>query len=509
MQTTTSSKQKQMIKQDLQPITIARGDGIGGEIMDATLQILNAAGARIHCDEIQIGERLYQQGVLSGIAPEAWEVMRRNRILLKAPITTPQGGGYKSLNVTMRKALGLYANVRPCKAYTPFVASHFPNMDLVIIRENEEDLYAGIEHQQTSEVIQCLKLVSRPGCERVVRYAFEYAKAYGRRKVTCMTKDNIMKLTDGLFRQVFNEIAQEYPDIQTDHYIIDIGSALIAERPEQFDVIVTLNLYGDIISDIAAQVCGSVGLCGSANIGPDFAMFEAIHGSAPDIAGKDLANPTGLIQAACMMLVHIGQADIAEKIANALLKTLEDGIHTADIYSEAFTRQKVGTRAFTQAVIARLGQRPSQIQPVVLEAQNPLNLPELSPRTTPVEKRLVGMDVFLDWDMPGRNANVLGAELEQLAGPEFQLKMITNRGVKVYPDGFPETYCTDHWRCRFVAAASSIAPGQDGLSSVAPVSHTELLALLARIRNKGFDFIKTENLYEINGKRAYSLGQGE
>lgn len=508
MQPATTRQKEQSATQALQSVTVARGDGIGGEIMDATLQILEAAGARIHCDEIQIGEQVYQQGILSGIAPEAWEVMRRNRVLLKAPITTPQGGGYKSLNVTMRKALGLYANVRPCKAYTPFVSSHFPNMDLVIIRENEEDLYAGIEHQQTAEVIQCLKLVSRPGCERVVRYAFEYARAYGRRKVTCMTKDNIMKLTDGLFRQVFNEIAQEYPDIQTDHYIIDIGSALIAERPEQFDVIVTLNLYGDIISDIAAQVCGSVGLCGSANIGPDFAMFEAIHGSAPDIAGKDLANPTGLIQAACMMLVHIGQADIAEKIANALLKTLEEGIHTADVYSESFTRQKVGTNAFTQAVIARLGQRPAQLQPVVLQAQNTINLPELKP-TAKVEKQLVGVDVFLDWNEPGRNPNVLGAEIEQLAGPEFQLKMITNRGVKVYPDGFPETFCTDHWRCRFVAANSSVAPQQNGLTRVEPVGHHDLLNLLARMRNKGFDFIKTENLYEINGKRAYSLGQGE
>jgi len=267
-------------------ITVAKGDGIGPEIMDATLAILKAAGAQIEIDEIEIGEKVYLSGNTSGIAKESWDIIRRNKVFLKAPITTPQGGGYKSLNVTTRKFLGLYANIRPCLSLHPFIDTKHPNMDLVIIRENEEDLYAGIEHQQTDEVVQCLKLISRPGCEKIVRYAFEYAKQHGRKKVTCMSKDNIMKQTDGLFHEVFNEIGKEYPNIEQDHWIIDIGSALIADRPEQFDVIVTLNLYGDIISDIAAQITGSVGLAGSANIGEECAMFEAIHGSAPMIAGQ-------------------------------------------------------------------------------------------------------------------------------------------------------------------------------------------------------------------------------
>jgi len=239
-------------------ITVAKGDGIGPEIMEATLDIILAAGARIELDEITIGEKMYLAGNLAGIEPESWETIRQNKIFLKAPITTPQGGGYKSLNVSTRKFLGLYSNVRPCMSLHPFVSTKHPEMDMVIVRENEEDLYAGIEHQQTGEVVQCLKLISRPGCEKIVRYAFEYAKQQNRKKVTCFTKDNIMKQTDGLFHQVFDEIAKEYPEIENEHWIVDIGAALVADSPEKFDVIVMPNLYGDIISDVAAQVAGSV-----------------------------------------------------------------------------------------------------------------------------------------------------------------------------------------------------------------------------------------------------------
>ena len=316
-------------------ITVARGDGIGPEIMDATLTILNAAGAALDIEEIEIGEKTYLRGNSAGIEPAAWESLRRTRVFLKAPITTPQGGGFKSLNVTTRKVLGLYANVRPCSAYHPFVKTRHPKMDVVIIRENEEDLYAGIEHRQTDEVYQCLKLISRPGTEKIVRYAFEYAKAYNRKKVTCFTKDNIMKMTDGLFHRVFNEIGEEYPDIEKEHWIVDIGAAKLADSPELFDVIVMPNLYGDILSDVAAQISGSVGIAGSANIGDGFAMFEAIHGSAPRIAGMNKANPSGLLLGAVQMLVYIGQRDVAEKVHNAWLKTLEDGLHTYDIYDPA------------------------------------------------------------------------------------------------------------------------------------------------------------------------------
>src|SRR5881296_3426455 len=344
------------------PITVAHGDGIGPEIMDATLHILKEGGARLDFEKIDIGEKVYLAGNTSGIDPSAWDSLRNTKVFLKAPITTPQGGGYKSLNVTVRKTLGLYANVRPCVSYHPFVETKHPGMNVVIVRENEEDLYAGIEHRQTDQVVQCLKLISRPGSEKIVRYAFEYARAHNRKKVTCFTKDNIMKLTDGLFHKVFNEIATEYPDIENETWIVDIGSAKLADTPNAFDVVVMPNLYGDILSDVAAQIAGSVGLAGSSNIGEHGAMFEAIHGSAPRRAGQNLANPSGLLLGGVMMLVHIDQPDVAERVHNAWLKTIEDGIHTYDVYDDAVSKQKVGTKEFAEAVVARMGQRPERLK---------------------------------------------------------------------------------------------------------------------------------------------------
>src|SRR3982750_4627752 len=344
------------------PITVAHGDGIGPEIMAATLHILKEAGARIDIETIEIGEKVYLSGNDAGIAPESWDSLRRTKVFLKAPITTPQGGGFKSLNVTVRKTLGLYANVRPCVAYHPFIETKHPGMDVVIVRENEEDLYAGIEHRQTDQVIQCLKLISRPGSEKIVRYAFEYARRNNRKKVTCFTKDNIMKLTDGLFHKVFDEIGEEYADIEKEHWIVDIGAAKLADTPTAFDVIVMPNLYGDVLSDVAAQIAGSVGLAGSANIGENVSMFEAIHGSAPRRAGQNLANPSGLLLGAVLMLVHINQADIAERVHNAWLRTVEDGVHTYDIYAEGVSSQKGGTKEFAEAVAARLGQTPQTLK---------------------------------------------------------------------------------------------------------------------------------------------------
>jgi isocitrate dehydrogenase len=479
---------------DTTTITIARGDGIGPEIMDATLRILDAAGARLAYEEIKIGQQLYEEGHSSGIAPESWETIRRNPAFLKAPITTPLGGGYKSLNVTIRKSLNLFANVRPIRSYAPYVASPHPGMDLVVVRENEEDLYAGIEHQQTSEVTQVLKLITRPGTERIVRYAFEYARCYERRRVTCMTKDNIMKHTDGLFHRVFEEVAAEYPDIESEHQIIDIGAARVAAQPEQFEVIVTLNLYGDILSDIAAQVAGSVGLAGSANIGEKVSMFEAVHGSAPDIAGKDVANPSGLLFGATQMLVHLGQADVAERIHNAWLCTIESGVHTADVYRDGLSEREVGTSDFTDALIANLGESPTRLAPAHYRART-INI--TSHPAPPSEKALVGVDVFIDWDEEGRDAERMGRGLEEAVPGSWRLKMITNRGVKVYPEGIPETFRTDHWRCRFVPT--------DGDRT----SFDKVLDLLRSIYEAGFDVIKTEHLYTFDGKRGYSLGQGE
>src|SRR6266498_1902113 len=351
------------------PITVAHGDGIGPEIMAATLHILKEAGANLEIETIDIGEKVYLAGNSSGIEPSAWESLRRTKVFLKAPITTPQGGGYKSLNVTVRKTLGQYANVRPCVSYHPFVETKHPNMDVVIIRENEEDTYTGIEYRQTRDMMETLKLISRPGSEKIVRYAFEYARTHNRKKVTCFTKDNIMKLTDGLFHKVFNEIAAEYPNIENEHWIVDIGAAKMADTPNAFDVIVMPNLYGDILSDVAAQIAGSVGLAGSANIGENIAMFEAIHGSAPRRAGQNLANPSGLLLGSIMMLVHIGQTSVAERVHNAWLKTIEDGVHTYDIFTEGRSEERVGTKEFAQAVVERLGKKP-QTLPAIAYKQN-------------------------------------------------------------------------------------------------------------------------------------------
>ncbi|MCA9915888.1 MAG: NADP-dependent isocitrate dehydrogenase, partial [Anaerolineae bacterium] len=322
------------------PIAVAYGDGIGPEIMSASLRVLEAAGAELEIHPIEVGEKVYLSGVSSGITRETWDVIQQVKTLYKAPITTPFGGGFKSLNVTLRKALNLYANVRPSASYFPAIDTRHPMMDLVIVRENEEDLYAGIEHRQTPEVYQTLKLITRPGSERVIRYAFEFAKRNGRKKVTCFTKTNIMKLSDGIFQKIFMEIAEEYPDIESEHMIIDIGTAKLASQPERFNVIVTSNLYGDIISDVASELTGSVGLGTSSNIGDEYAMFEAVHGSAPDIAGRGIANPSGLLLAGVPMLVHLGQANIATKVHNAWKRTIEDGIHTGDIFQAGRSKER-------------------------------------------------------------------------------------------------------------------------------------------------------------------------
>ena len=477
-------------------ITVAFGDGIGPEIMAATLAVLKSAGARLEIEEIEIGEKVYRRGASSGIEPSAWESLRRTRVFLKAPITTPQGGGFKSLNVTTRKTLGLYANVRPCVAYHPFVQTLHPGMDVVIVRENEEDLYAGIEHRQTEGVVQTLKLISRPGCEKITRYAFEYARRNRRRKVTCFTKDNIMKFTDGLFHKVFDEVGEAYPDLEKEHWIVDIGAAKLADTPEAFDVIVMPNLYGDILSDVAAQIAGSVGLAGSANIGQSCAMFEAIHGSAPRRAGQNVANPSGLLLASVMMLVHIEQPDVAELVHNAWLKTIEDGIHTYDVYTEATSSKKVGTREFAEAVSERIGKKPVKLKPVVYGKAPAATAATASATRKPADRALVGVDVFVNWDG--------GAEdLAQRVGPlgstaaGLGLTTISNRGIKVWPDGFPETMQTEHWQCRFLARDSGTT------------TPAELAALLGRAVEAGVDFIKTENLYTFDGERGYSLGQGE
>ncbi|MBA3603230.1 MAG: NADP-dependent isocitrate dehydrogenase [Parachlamydiaceae bacterium] len=465
------------------PITVAEGDGIGPEIMAATLHILKESGAQLEILPVEVGEKLYLSGQTTGIAPEAWDMIRRSKGFLKGPITTPQGGGFKSLNVTIRTTLGLYANVRPCVSFYPFVATKHPKMDVVIIRENEEDLYTGIEYRQSKDTYHALKIISRPGCERIVRYAFEYAVANHRKKVTCFTKDNILKMTDGLFHKVFEEISKEYPTIENEHWIVDIGAAKLADTPEVFDVIVMPNLYGDILSDVAAQIAGSVGLAGSANIGAHCAMFEAIHGSAPRRAGQNMANPSGLIQAAVLMLVHIGLSKEANMIQNAWLKTLEDGIHTYDIFKPEISKQRVGTREFGQAIVDRLGQKPSQFKPATFDAPKHVGHVHAHSTQAKTHKEIVGVDIFIDWE---QSLDELYSKLKPIINEDHEtlkLSAIFNRGVQVWPTQAPETLCIDSWRCRYTTTKGS---------------HAEVITLLESISNASLDFTHIEMLYDFS-----------
>lgn len=478
-------------------IALARGDGIGPEIMEAVLEILEAADAGLTFEEIEAGEDVYERGVSSGIAPDAWETIREHRTIFKAPITTPQGGGYKSLNVTLRKSLSLYANVRPCVAYDPFVASKFPGMDVTVIRENEEDSYSGIEYRNSGEMVEALKFISYPGTERICRFAFEYAKKHGRHSVTCMTKDNILKMSDGLFHDIFEEVAEEYPEIEAEHLIIDIGAARVAANPNEFDVLVAPNLYGDILSDITAEQSGSVGLVGSANIGDEFAMFEAIHGSAPDIAGEEIANPSGLLHGAIMMLNHLGKGDVASRVNNAWLKTIEDGVHTPDIYKDGRSTKLANTGTFTRAVVDRMGEKPKKFDPADHPQGEAPGRGEITQRVPPQRtetKELVGVDIFLEWS--DGSPDDLAEQLQEQTDDVFELDTITNRGMKVWPDGMPETFVVDHWQCRFKST--------DG-----PREFSDVLDLAGRIDAAGLEVVKTDSLFEFDGERAYTRGQGE
>jgi isocitrate dehydrogenase len=478
-------------------ITVAFGDGIGPEIMDATLAILKEAKAKITIEAIEVGKLMYERGFASGIPPEAWKSIEQNKIILKAPIATPQGGGYKSLNVTMRKALGLYANVRPCRSYQPFIATSHPDMDVVIVRENEEDLYAGIEYRQSHNVYQSLKIITRIGCEKIIRYAFDYAVKNNRKKVTCFSKDNIMKFTDGLFHKVFDEIATEYPDIASDHYIIDIGTARLANRPQVFDVIVTSNLYGDIISDVVAEISGSVGLAGSANIGDNYALFEAIHGSAPDIAGQNIANPSGLLNAAIMMLVHIGQGEVAANIHNAWLRTLEDGMHTGDIYNPEHSKKKLSTKEFASAVIERLGQKPNNYPAVKYANAENINAQKSYKIDSQEKRSLVGVDVVINW--MGERASILAEQVNKVVeNSEVGLQLIAVKGLKVWPEAHDISIVSDEWSLRFMSTA------QDKI-----LNNIAIAKLLNNLTNANIDFVRVNNLYLFDDKLGFSLVQGE
>lgn len=334
-------------RMDKHTVTVFRGDGIGPELVEAAMKVLDCAGAPLSYEVFDVGEAEYERnGKL--IPDEALASFERTRVMLKSPITTPVGKGFRSLNVTLRGKYNLYANIRPVKTI-PAIDTPFKNVDIVIFRENTEGLYAGVEDVISEDEVHALKIVTRPACENIIRAAFEYAVKNGRKKVTCVHKANIIKRADGMFLSIFRDIAKEYPDIEADDKIIDNTCMQLVMRPEQFDIMVMQNLYGDILSDLCSGLVGGLGVVPSSNVGADHAMFEAVHGSAPDIAGQRIANPTAFIWSACLMLDHLGEKDCADRIRKAIDQVLNEGKHlTRDLHGNA------GMDEFVDAICEKL-----------------------------------------------------------------------------------------------------------------------------------------------------------
>jgi len=458
------------------------------------MQIIAAAGVDIEWEERHAGASVFKQGIASGVPADTVESIKKTRVALKGPLETPVGFGQKSANVTLRKLFETYANIRPVREFpgvtTPYTGR---GIDLVVVRENVEDLYAGIEHMQTPGVAQCLKLISRKGCEKIVRTAFEFARSEGRKSVACATKANIMKNTEGLLKKTFEEIAKEYPEIESWHVIIDNCAHQLVKKPEQYDVIVTTNMNGDIISDLTSGLVGGLGFAPTANLGNDIAIFEAVHGSAPKYAGKDVINPTAVILSAVMMLRHIGEFEAATKIENAVMVTIEEGkAQTGDI---AGYDKGVSTSTYTKTIIENLGRKPSKWQARDYKAINMPNISENPVFVTPKTRRYIGADIFVEWQ---KDPESLGNSLDKIAeGSDFRLKMISNRGTKVYPvgDAFPD--CVDHFRCRFVLRDAN-----------GDASSAQVMALLEKI-SAVHQWMHVEKLLEIDGEPGYTMAQGE
>lgn len=483
------------------PVTVIPGDGVGPEIVRSAMRIIEAAGVPVAWEEAEAGAEVFRRGDSSGVPQATRDSIERTRVVLKGPLETPVGFGEKSANVTLRKLFETYANVRPAREL-PGVPTRYSGegVDMIIVRENLEDLYAGIEHLQTPDVGQGLKIITRKGSEKIIRYAFELARREGRSKVTCATKANIMKLTEGLFKRVFEEMAREYPEIQAEHLIIDNVAHQLAKNPAQFDIIVTTNLNGDIISDLASGLVGGLGFASSGNYGDGIAIFEAVHGSAPKYAGKDVINPTALVLSSVMMLRHLGQADAAAAIEDAVLVTLEEGrAVTQDLARQTGgdVEHAASTSGFTDQVIANLGRRPSSV-PVRARTTDAgvTARPSWSygpDRYAAMRRELVGLDVMIETDLP---VEELGDDLRRLAGDALELVMVESRGTKVYP---PIGLVTDNvrwYRGRFVARAGRT------------VSEDDLLALLGRIAVR-YRWTEVLRLQSFDGEPAYTKAQGE
>lgn len=456
-------------------VTLIEGDGIGPEICASVVRVFEAAGVPVDWERAEAGLTAIER-TGSGVPEETLASIKRNRLALKGPTTTPVGGGHKSVNVTIRKALDLYANIRLARTM-PAVHTRFDNVNILVVRENIEDTYAGIENWQTPNVAQCLKLITRPGSMAVIRYAFEEARKLGRKRVTCVHKANIHKITDGLFLEVFRQVAAEYTDIEANDIIVDNCCMQLVTRPDQFDVLVLPNLYGDIVSDLCAGIVGGLGVAPGGNIGRDCAIFEAVHGSAPDIAGKGLANPTALLLSGVQMLQFMGYVGYADAIQDALSAALASGIRTRDLGGSASTEE------FTNAIIGNL--RPvTSTEPVSVSA--PSVAGSAAQDTIDEEWTLQGVDVFV-------RSNGL-PDVPDTIGP-FTLQMKSNRGTKVWPGVTPNILLVDHYCCRYVA------PGA--------ITRTDAGNLIADLTSRSVDWVHVELLHTANGQVRYSKAQGE
>jgi len=472
-------------------ITVLPGDGIGPEVVDSAIAIINATGVAVEFEKCEAGARAFQKGIVTGIPKETIQSIERTQVVLKGPLETPIGYGNRSANVTLRTLFETYGNIRPVREL-PGVQTAFTGrgLDIVIVRENIEDLYAGIEYMQTPGVAESLKLISREGCEKIVKLAFAFAIAEGRKAVHCATKSNILKLTEGLLQHTFEELALQYPSITSKHILIDNAAHQLAMRPEQFDVIVTTNMNGDILSDLTSGLTGGLGFAPSANIGNDVSIFEAVHGSAPDIAGKNKANPTALVLSAAMMLRHIEEGKAANDVEQAVLVTLESGLRTSDMIG---AEKPASTTEFTRAVISNLG-KTSKLSPPKKYTKVELPPPQLGVNVVPAASRkLAGLDVYIESDL---EAKTLATDLEKIAASSpLVLQMITNRGAMVFPGNGHRVSLVDHYRCRFVQ--------RDG---AAKIGDAEILSLLGAVGAR-HRWMHIEKLQDFDGEPAYSKSQ--
>jgi isocitrate dehydrogenase len=483
------------VSQDAQriPVTLIPGDGIGPECVEAARRIVEATGAPIAWEEHEAGAEVFKKGLPSGVPRDTMDSISRTRVALKGPLETPVGFGEKSANVTLRKLFETYANVRPVREM-PGVTTPYSGrgVDLVMVRENVEDLYAGIEYLQTPGTAEALKLISVKGSERIARFAFEYARSVGRTKVACATKANIMKFTEGNMKRAFEKVAPDYPEIEPWHVIVDNCAHQLVKRPEQFEVIVTTNMNGDILSDLSSALIGGLGFAPSANIGNEAAIFEAVHGSAPKYAGKDVINPTAVILSAVLMLRYLGLFDEAAAIEHAIFVTLEAGILTGDVLGYD---RGTPTTAYTEAVIGNLGKRTETWD---IREVRPLELPQLDPApdyVRPSSRAVVGLDVFVESPMSPAE---LGSSLMELThDTNLSLKMVSSRGTKVFPPTGALTESGDHFRCRFIIKQD---PGD--------LSDDDVHALLTRISSR-HRWMHIEKLQEFDGELAFTRDQGE